>query len=221
MDKYILGIDTSGAESTVWLAKNENIRNLQQDLTAKNHANSLSQQINVALSEEGITIKDLTAVSVIGGPGSYTGLRVGLATAKGIAYGAEIGLLVHNRLDLMIVALQVKYASAFFWFGCLVHARQGECFYTIRSADNIVLMPPKHEDLAHVISILGRLDQPIILMSDIGEPDIAGMRHVTILPLSMEITHWIRSAFLAYQQNLFADIFTSEPFYLKEPFTRK
>ena len=72
------------------------------------HGENLTLLIQQALDEEGISMKDLSAVSVASGPGSYTGLRIGVSTAKGICYALDLPLLAIDALTSTHRASQRK-----------------------------------------------------------------------------------------------------------------
>ena len=62
---------------------------------------NLTVFIKEILTEQHLNVRDLSAVAIGKGPGSYTGLRIGVATAKGLAYGADIPLLAMSTLEIM------------------------------------------------------------------------------------------------------------------------
>lgn len=68
-----------------------------------NHARNLTQFISIILERNGVKAKDLSAVSISKGPGSYTGLRIGVSAAKGICYGASIPLVSVGSLDSITI----------------------------------------------------------------------------------------------------------------------
>jgi tRNA threonylcarbamoyladenosine biosynthesis protein TsaB len=89
----ILSIETAAEYCSVAIAENGKNIVLEELTVANSHAGSLTLLIQSALAKAQITIKNLSAVAVSSGPGSYTGLRIGAATAKGIAYANDIPLL--------------------------------------------------------------------------------------------------------------------------------
>ncbi len=69
----------------------------------KSHSNSLTPLIEQLLYHCDLQMSDLTAIAVSSGPGSYTGLRIGLSTAKGLCYALEIPLISISSLDSMTI----------------------------------------------------------------------------------------------------------------------
>ena len=81
---FILNIDTASEKAHVSFAKNGLIINSLSCESQKEHASFLQTAIQQLTKNTGIFLKDIDAVAVTAGPGSYTGLRVGMASAKGL-----------------------------------------------------------------------------------------------------------------------------------------
>ncbi|WP_024771590.1 tRNA (adenosine(37)-N6)-threonylcarbamoyltransferase complex dimerization subunit type 1 TsaB [Aquimarina macrocephali] len=104
---YILCIETSTTNCSVALANGEEVIGLIEDYDSTySHAERLHNFIDKVIKEAGLTPKDLSAVSVSKGPGSYTGLRIGVSAAKGLCYALDIPLLSVPTLHSL--ALQVS-----------------------------------------------------------------------------------------------------------------
>ena len=97
----ILCIETATNTCSVALCDNKGTVALRESSQEKSHASSLSLFIMELLEEKKIKAADLDAVAVSMGPGSYTGLRIGVSVAKGIAYGSKIPLVAVNTLESM------------------------------------------------------------------------------------------------------------------------
>lgn len=103
----ILGIDTSGAQCAVALADGE--RTLRQvSAMQRGHAEHLMPMIDTVLAEAGASFGDLTRIGVCTGPGSFTGIRVGVAAARGLALGLGVPAVGIGRLE----ALAAQAAAA-------------------------------------------------------------------------------------------------------------
>src|SRR5580698_2134381 len=100
----ILCIETSTAVCSTALAVDGKIVALQESTQLHIHAEKLVVFINVVLEQAGILISTLDAVAVGTGPGSYTGLRIGTSTAKGLCYTLEKPLLAISTLKAMALA---------------------------------------------------------------------------------------------------------------------
>ena len=97
----LLNIDTATEHASICLSKDENILGLIESSEQKNHAAFVQPAIEKIMDESGYSLKDIDAVAVTAGPGSYTGLRVGLASAKGICYALDKPLILRNTLEVM------------------------------------------------------------------------------------------------------------------------
>jgi len=101
----ILNIETSTEICSVSLSENNNLLNQKESFDSNSHATQLTVFIEQILSEEKININQLNAIAVSKGPGSYTGLRIGVSTAKGLAYGLNIPLIAINPLQAMVCGI--------------------------------------------------------------------------------------------------------------------
>src|SRR3954468_11918331 len=94
----ILNIDTATELASVGLSKDGKTIQFLESPDQKNHASFVQPAILQLMQLAGFKLKELDAISVSGGPGSYTGLRVGLASAKGLCYACEKPLIMINTL---------------------------------------------------------------------------------------------------------------------------
>ncbi len=101
MERIIL-IETSTALCSVALAENGEIASYKESSAPKAHASLTAVFIDEILKERGLTLADCDAVCVSMGPGSYTGLRVGVSTAKGLCFGSGKPLLAVGTLDTLV-----------------------------------------------------------------------------------------------------------------------
>ena len=98
----ILLIETSTALCSAALAEDGAITAYKESSAPKAHASLTAVFIQEMLAERGLTLADCDAVCVSMGPGSYTGLRVGVSTAKGLCFGAGKPLLAVGTLDTLV-----------------------------------------------------------------------------------------------------------------------
>ena len=83
---FLLNIDTATEHASVCISRGKEVLAIQQSADQKNHASFIQPAIQKLLETCNLQPASLHAVAVTAGPGSYTGLRVGLATAKGLCY---------------------------------------------------------------------------------------------------------------------------------------
>lgn len=101
MSNYILQIDTATEICSVSISRNGEFLAEKSSNEANMHASALTGYISLLLSELNLSFSDLSAIAVSMGPGSYTGLRIGVSTAKGLCYALNIPLLGINTLEAM------------------------------------------------------------------------------------------------------------------------
>lgn len=107
----ILCIETATNVCSVAICDKGKLIDLRESRVDKSHASLLTVFIEELLEKNNLRVADLDAVAVSKGPGSYTGLRIGVSTAKGICYGADIPLLGINTLKSMYYGAKEKYAG--------------------------------------------------------------------------------------------------------------
>jgi len=99
---YILAIESSTKNCSVALFKDHNCLALMEEAGEQFiHSEKLHLFIDELLREQNFNIKDLSAIAVGAGPGSYTGLRIGLSSAKGIAFALGLPLISANSLEIL------------------------------------------------------------------------------------------------------------------------
>jgi len=104
----ILHIETSTKNCSVSIANNGKLFSLKEINTGDySHAEMLHPLINEALLESKLTIKDIEAIAVGKGPGSYTGLRIGVSAAKGLCFANDIPLISINSLEILAQSITI------------------------------------------------------------------------------------------------------------------
>ena len=98
---YILYLETATKVCSVAVSENENLIAIKESAVANSHSSLITLYAQEVLTEAKIGFNDLSAVCVSMGPGSYTGLRIGVSTAKGFCYSLNIPLIAVNTLQSM------------------------------------------------------------------------------------------------------------------------
>lgn len=130
----ILHIESASKNCSVAVSKDGQILGLKENYSADySHAELLNPFILALLEELGLGFKDLNAISVAGGPGSYTGLRIGVTTAKTLAYSLNIPLIALNTLSIEADTFKNDFDVAIV---CL-DARRSDVFYNIFENGNM------------------------------------------------------------------------------------
>jgi tRNA threonylcarbamoyladenosine biosynthesis protein TsaB len=123
---FILNINTAINPASVCLARDSQTLSFAQSTHQKEHASWLHLAVKQIIADAGIDFKDTEAIAVTAGPGSYTGLRIGLAAAKGLSFALDIPLIAINLLEIMAQAIRSEVAD---FFCPVVDARRMEVFY--------------------------------------------------------------------------------------------
>ena len=105
----ILHIETSTSVCSVAVSEDGKVIFDKADRTGNNHAEALGSFVDEAMSFSDSHAIPLDAVAVSGGPGSYTGLRIGVSMAKGVCYALDIPLISVSTLELMCVPVLLRY----------------------------------------------------------------------------------------------------------------
>jgi tRNA threonylcarbamoyladenosine biosynthesis protein TsaB len=120
----ILGIDTATAQVSVAIGGHEGVLASTQSVRGKQHAEILTPAIEFTCKQARIELSEISVVAVDLGPGLFTGLRVGVAAAKAMAYALRVPMIGVPSLDL--VAFPVRYSPKL--IVAAVDARRGELF---------------------------------------------------------------------------------------------
>lgn len=104
----ILCLETSTAVCSVALVDKGNVIALRESLEGQNHAEKITVFIDEVMKEAGVSYTDLYAIATSMGPGSYTGLRIGVSTAKGLCYAMEKPLIAIDTLAAMAHGFKVN-----------------------------------------------------------------------------------------------------------------
>ena len=216
----ILNIDTATEEASLCLAQDGQSLALAENPTQKDHAVWLHPAIEKMMHDTGHRLRDLQAVAVTAGPGSYTGLRVGMAAAKGFCFALQIPLIAEDTLQIMAFAAKEQLRDADLLCP-MIDARRMEVFTAVYQNDGTTLFPstamvvgptsfdPWLKDRA--VSFFGGGSakcKPIILNPRAHFSEVL-----------VNAGHLGYVSFLRYLQKEFTGLAYSEPAYTKEYYT--
>lgn len=216
----LLNIETSAQVCSVCLSKDGKVIEMRENQDGKSHATSLTPYIEEIFNSCEYTLKDIDAVVISKGPGSYTGLRIGVSTAKGICYALNKPLIAINTLKSVCNGLiQNNDLDKKALFVPLIDARRMEVYSAIFDFD----LNEKREIKAEIIDENSfdefLTDQKVYMFGDGAEKCKNIIHHENaefvddILPSS---AYLIELAELAFKQKDFVDVAYFEPFYLKD-----
>ena len=134
----ILQIETATASCSVALAKDGNVLSFKQVNERNIHAEIITIFINELVVSAGIRYNDLDAIAVSCGPGSYTGLRIGVSTAKGLCFALDKPLIAIETLEAMaygMISTEEYLLNSDTLLCPMIDARRMEVFTAVFSAD--------------------------------------------------------------------------------------
>ncbi len=214
----ILNIETSTTLCSVSIAKDGVILASREVNEGYTHAENLHVFIEEVLKKVGKSTKDLNAIAVGSGPGSYTGLRIGVSAAKGLAYALQIPLIAVNTLQTM-TAVAVQQNNSDILFCPMLDARRMEVYAAIFDKDLNTVKETSAQILPEALSFF-ETGKPICFFGD-GMPKCKEL--LSQIPNSVFIDGIVPSASgLAelsnerHSKGQFEDVAYFEPFYLKD-----
>lgn len=218
--KYILYIDTSGDTGLVALSGDDKLLAEKRNTEVRNHASTINNDINEVVDQAGISLKDISAIAVCGGPGSYTGLRIGLSTAKAICYVQDIPLMMHNKLTLIAYDAWLNNKDNYQEYYASLPARAGEMFIAGYNNSFDEIMEPQHkmnESFTNQAIATNTLFY--------GEFAEAEQEHITAKGgvitsvKEVNISSWIPYSVAQLNCNRIVNLANAEPYYLKNVYT--
>lgn len=215
---YILSIETATKLCSVAVSKNgKTIALVELYDDNYTHAENLHPFIEQALHEANISTKDLNAISVSKGPGSYTGLRIGVSAAKGLCYGLNIPLIGIETLDIIALAIaKNSNHNSNSFIAPVIDARRMEVF--TRWYNNA--LQPKNEVSATIIdetTIPSWNQTELIIGGDGAEKLKEVLPEATIIDnIQPSAKFQAELAFTAFQNQQFESVAYFEPYYLKD-----
>lgn len=211
----ILNIDTAVDAASVCLAKDGRILSLEKNERQKDHAAWLHLAIKEIFEKNNLELKTVDAIAVTGGPGSYTGLRIGMATAKGICYALNKPLITLNTLQVMAAAAKNEKAELL----CpMIDARRMEVFAAIYSKDLQIIKEPAAIEINEE-SFEKELTTNSICFLGNGSDKFQGVKknkNAIFSRIISDASSMISLSEEKFKQKEFADLAYAEPLYLKE-----
>ncbi len=217
---YILNIETSTKNCSVSIAKSGKTI-LLKEVAEQNfsHSEKLHLFIDGLLKEVQISYKELAAVALSKGPGSYTGLRIGTSTAKGFCYALDIPLIAIDTL--LVLAKQINAQDALII--PMIDARRMEVYtaifdpnhHTISEVEALVINENSFNEVSEKAYLIG--DGTSKCKEVLTRENFMFLDEI-IYPSANEMS---LLSFEKYQNKQFEDVAYFEPFYLKEFFTGK
>ena len=216
----LLHIETATDICSIGLSRGDQLLSIHNAAAGYQHAAQITLLIQRCLEEAGLSLKELDALSLSSGPGSYTSLRVGAATAKGICYSLDKPLIVVDTLRALALASRKQEREEALYYP-MIDARRMEVYTAGFDAANELVEEPK----AIVVDAFAFSEQlqaghRIVLSGNGAEkcrPVLPG-ENIIYSPVACSAAHLLPLALVAFEQEKFEDVAYYSPFYLKPPY---
>jgi tRNA threonylcarbamoyladenosine biosynthesis protein TsaB len=214
----ILNIDTAVETASICLAKDGDALSIAKNESQKDHASWLHVVIKEIFEKNDLELSSIDAVAVTGGPGSFTGLRIGMATAKGICYALNKPLISLNTLLVMANAAKKENFDLL----CpMIDARRMEVFTAIYTRDLQIVKEPAAITL-HEKSFDEYISAGCICFFGNGSNKFQAIKKsqpAMFIDIKTDATSMISLSEKKFAEKEFADLAYVEPLYLKEFYT--
>ncbi|WP_223608362.1 tRNA (adenosine(37)-N6)-threonylcarbamoyltransferase complex dimerization subunit type 1 TsaB [Chryseobacterium sp. OSA05B] len=213
----ILYLETSSKNCSVAISDDEKLLCLCEEISDNyKQSESLHTYVEWALEGAGLTMKDIEAVSLGKGPGSYTGLRIGAASAKGFCYGLKIPLIAVNSLESMI---QPFLETNYDYILPLIDARRMEVYTAVYDGKTGKELSPTEAKILDETSFQEFKDKKVIFVGDGAKKakDILNLPDAEFRDdIYPSAQYLIKRTQEKIERKEFEDIAYFEPFYLKD-----
>lgn len=221
----ILNIDTATDHASVALCSNGNLLSIRNSDNQKEHAGFLHIAIEDLIKEQKIVLNEVEAFAVTSGPGSYTGLRVGMATAKGLCYALQKPLICVNTLQVMSFAaskviVENKMTVAKDQLLCpMIDARRMEVFMALYSMDLEEVDPTRPIVLSEEFFKIFENKHAYFFGNGSKKLLETTQNKWDIIDVITSAEHLGKLSEILYCKRQFSDVIYSEPQYFKEFYT--
>lgn len=225
----ILHIETSTRVCSVGISTEGRLQGLKEDKSQNySHSSVLTVFIEELIGESGRKLKDLDAVAVSQGPGSYTGLRIGVSAAKGICYALDIPLIAVDTLQALAVhgkellsgdekTRQLIHPDTIF---CpMIDARRMEVYFNLFDSRMQALQQTQASIIGPDTFNYLENEKTLILMGDgAGKfQDVIKRENTHFMPhILPSVAGMVPLAWQKFEKGLFENVAYFEPFYLKD-----
>jgi tRNA threonylcarbamoyladenosine biosynthesis protein TsaB len=200
----IVYLDCSTFVSQVALIQNEEIVFLITNEDKIDTTIFIHSALKDMVSQSNIDLKNMDAVVVMNGPGSYTGLRVALATAKGLCFALNIPLLLLNKLESILFSQQTTADKCAF-----IKAREGEYFVAKWNALNEEILSP---------TLMLKNDVELLIQNSVSFSDdaVSETEFSNCKTVFTNVSNTLELIKLVVKEKKQASLLNAEPFYLKQ-----
>ena len=226
----ILAIDTSSSICSVCITEDEKLLYKKELEDSKTHSQKLMPMIDTVLKNTKLRLEDMDLLACCIGPGSFTGIRIGIATIKAFADSLQIPVVGINSLESLACNVEASYFNEEEHYICsLIDAKNENVYYGLfqdskdHKKGHIPASKLEAKTITEVIEELKKLDKPVILVGD-GASHYQYRIQETIKKCSFVTDAFhrqtsvsiARCAFYYYQDGHYGDSNTLVPLYLRK-----
>ncbi|UAY51760.1 tRNA (adenosine(37)-N6)-threonylcarbamoyltransferase complex dimerization subunit type 1 TsaB [Ferruginibacter albus] len=221
----LLNIDTATETGCVSIAKDGNVLHTLLNEEQKNHASFLQPAIEQLFRQTGYTLKNIDAIAVTEGPGSYTGIRIGMSSAKGLCFALNKPLILINTLEILAQTVILQLDNSTYPDDVLIcpmiDARRMEVFTAVYDKTLKKNLAPNAMILTENSFINSLSNHPIIFTGSGSKKwkQICKNHHAFFDENVYNPHAMCHLSQEKFKHMIFADIAYSEPMYLKDVHT--
>lgn len=221
---YLLHIDTALDKASVCLSNNESVLQIRHSYQQKEHASFLHSAIVNMLEEEKLPAAQLSAIAVSSGPGSYTGLRIAMATAKGLCYALNAPLITISTFEIMCAEALTQFKTVNKLITkdrllCpMIDARRQEVYMALLNQE-LEYVEPAASVILSTNTLIGQLNAFKISFFGNGAikfKPLCTHKNAEFLNIDYDAASMVKLSYQRFSANSFANLAYSEPFYGKE-----
>ncbi len=214
----IIHIETATTTCSVAAGENGILVAVRSVHDGYKHAENLLRLVEEVMQEAGWKNEELSAIAVSAGPGSYTGLRIGVSTAKGLCYALDIPLIAVSTLYSLASGFRRKFPDSDMLLCPMLDARRMEVYTALFSKNLDRLKPDAPLIVETLDNVPEILEQPIVFFGDGAEKCEVVLAHPNATfnnSIQISAEDMLQSAADLYQTQTFVDLAYFEPEYLK------
>ncbi len=220
----ILAIETGTDICSVALIRDGELIALRESDEERNHAKKIAVFVDELLREYDIAAEELDAVAVSKGPGSYTGLRIGVSFAKGLCYGQNIPLVAVGSLDSLVEVAREDFEAGIIdieqWDNALlcpmIDARRMEVYTQLFDTDGVAQSEVEAKIIDTESFAEERKDRPFVIFGNGAKKCTEVLEGATFIEVVPSARGMARLAERAFAEGKTEDVAYFEPFYLKD-----
>ena len=223
---FILSIETGTDICSVALSNDGELMALRESNEGRDHAKKVALFVDELLKETGVQPADLDAIAVGKGPGSYTGLRIGVSFAKGMCYALNIPLIAVGSLDALVQVAREDYDAGILdiedndWSLAtlcpMVDARRMEVYTQLFNIEGVAKSDVSAEIITEETFSDVRANGKLVIFGNGAEKCCEVLSDALYISITPSARGIVALAEQAFNNNQFEDIAYFEPFYLKD-----